>query len=91
MAAAKKDKPLPTFKNLKAAIKAFEAGKLPKKTQLIWLGSESFSLEVEQKPVKNNAGAPAERDPHVFFETTFDELVPFLLKRAGLKLKLVTE
>jgi hypothetical protein len=88
MAAKKAEKALPTFKDLKSAIKAFEAGKLPKKTQFTSDGMALY-LEVEQKPVKNEAGEKVDQDPHVFVETSYEDLTALLLKRAGLKIKIV--
>ena len=78
-------KKLPTFKTLKAAFKALKKGKLPKNTVIAY---DSYSFFIEA-PVLTRAGPNTGVGlvMHTFYSGKGEELISFLLKRSGIKVK----
>jgi hypothetical protein len=70
---------LPTFQRMGSAFNAFRDGKLPRGTRLV-KNDDGFALAC---PIKDDFD-------HSFIEIDSDDLVRFLLKRADIKIQVLT-
>lgn len=79
-----KEVTFPTFKNLKALMKEQSRGRLPKMDLYVNMGVAYFETKLSKRLTEERGN-----EVHTYLTVDLDDLLPQLLKAAGVKAKLV--